>query len=138
MSVLWCWDTESVIPLQRRYQRQYEEHIPGTVNQAMPGTVSRGKGFTMRESLNKTFKADGLGATDKHFAPSLPLFLLGPRKNQVFRPKVCVCVLELRAGLDNEVASVTPPDAGNHRCEMEYPMGIPRATNDAHTEMYWT
>jgi hypothetical protein len=91
----------------------------------------------------KLFQTDGLGGTDKSLGPSLPqcnptgFYLLELCKGQEFRPKVG-SVVELPARINNAVASVTPQMLENTWREIEYRLGILRATNGAHIEMYWT
>jgi hypothetical protein len=76
-------------------------------------------------------------------AHSVPLYNLtgfffwSYAKDQFFRPQVG-SVVELRARINNEVASLTPPTLENIWHEIEYRLDILRATNGAHIEMYWT
>jgi hypothetical protein len=61
----------------------------------------------------------------------------GHIKDQVFRPKVA-SVVELRALISNTAASVIPQMLRNTWREIEYRLGILRATNGAQIEEYWT
>jgi hypothetical protein len=65
----------------------------------------------------------------------LDIFFRGYVKNQVFRPKDG-SVIQLRARLNNAVASLTPEFLENTLREIEYRSDILRATNGAHIEGY--
>jgi hypothetical protein len=65
----------------------------------------------------------------------LDFIFWGYVKDQEFRPKVG-SVVELRARINNAVASVTPQMLENTWREIEYRLGILQATNGAHIEKY--
>jgi hypothetical protein len=76
-----------------------------------------------------------------HLAPSLPryystgFFLLGLCKGPGI-PFKFGSVVELRARINNAVASVTPQMLENTWRAIQYRLDILRATNDAHIEVY--
>jgi hypothetical protein len=98
-------------------------------------------GLTVRVSLNEIFSKrigqDGPIPWPPHSPDITPLdfFFWGYIKDQVFHPKVG-SVVELHAGINSAVASVTPHMLKNTWCEIEYRLNILRATNGTHIEMY--
>jgi hypothetical protein len=96
----------------------------------------------MRESLNRTFpnRSIGLGGQIP-WPPSSPdiapviFFFWGSVNDQVFLSKLG-SVVELRARINNAVASLTPQMLENTLGEIEYRLDILRATNGAYIARY--
>jgi hypothetical protein len=101
-------------------------------------------GLTERESLIQTFPNRWIGRDGPiPWPPRSPditpqdFFFWDYVKDQVFRTKVG-SVVELRARINNAVASVTPQMLENTWREIEYRLDILRTTNGAYIEMYLT
>jgi hypothetical protein len=101
-------------------------------------------GLTVRESLNQTFPNRWIGRDGPIPWPprspditTLDFFFWDYVKDQVFRTKVGSLV-ELRARINNAVASETPQMLENTWREIEYRLDSLRTTNGAHIEMYCT
>jgi hypothetical protein len=99
-------------------------------------------GLTVRKSLNKTIPNRWIGRDGSiTWLPRSPditpldFFFWGYVKNQVFRSKIASAV-ELRARINNTVASGTPQMLENTWREIQYRLDILRATNGAHIEVY--
>jgi hypothetical protein len=101
-------------------------------------------GLTVRKYLNKTFPNRWIGRGRDGPIPwpprspditPLDFFFWDYVKDQVFRSKIG-SVVELRARINNAVASVTPQMLENTWGEIQYRLDILRATTGAHIEVY--